>query len=43
MTQKTLTKKTKVKIVSVNAPSQEALDRFTRELLQQAKKRKAIC
>lgn len=43
MAQKQLTKKPiKVKIVSVNTPSQEALDNFARELLKQAKKERDV-
>lgn len=41
MAQKELTKKPiKVKVVSVNTPSQQALDSFVRELLKQVKKKR---
>jgi len=39
MTQKQIAKELKVKITSVNAPSQQALERFTQELMRQTQKR----
>lgn len=43
MAQKELAKKPiKVKIVSVNTPSQDALDSFARELLRQVKKKRDV-